>query len=529
MKLSSKKPLLTFLILSFLVAQSSLAQDVKFWIFYSDKTASNFDPIAYFHPKAIDRRALNNLPLLDSTDMPVNASYVAQCEALGVTTRVVSRWLNALVAIGDISLKQQLEALPFVKTVEIDFPYESEAIVAEYTKASPYLDSLKTECKNQQLNILGLKAIESENLDGSSVRVAVFDVGFTNVDVHPAFKHLRDNNQIALTYDFVRKKEDVYGHGTHGTSTLSNIGGYWESDKIGLAPKATFLLARTEHGMREPFSEEENWLAAAEWADKNGVDIISSSLGYTKKRYTTAQMDGTTSFVAKAAKMAFEKGILVVNSAGNEGSQEKWRIIGTPADCKEVLAVGGVEIFTNYHISFSSFGPNALGELKPNVAAHGMTAAANAEGYKLAYGTSFACPLIAGYAAILKQKYPDITAKELFEMIQMDGHLFPMYDYAHGYGVPAFERHNRRQNITKSFETKVLDNEIELELVSQPSEFTNKIIYIQWFNANNELVSYGAKLIDNEDKTITLAPNSKTEVKACITYQGYQKTIHLKK
>lgn len=527
MKIYSLRRCLSVVFFSLFLVQTIVAQEVKFWIFFTDKTETGFNPETYFHPKALERRILNNLPLYDATDLPVNAAYIQKCEDLGVSTRVASRWLNVLVATGDISLRNQLEALPFVSGVEVDFPFENEALITDYTKSSPYADSLKIECKNQQLAILGLKAMEAENLDGSGVRVAVFDVGFTNVDVHPAFKHLHDNNQIALTYDFVRKKTDVYGHGTHGTSTLSNIGGYWESDKIGLAPKATYLLARTEHGMREPFSEEENWLAAAEWADKNGVDIISSSLGYTKKRYTTDQMDGTTSFVAKAAKMAFEKGILVVNSAGNEGSQDKWRIIGTPADCKEVLAVGGIEIFSNYHISFSSFGPNAVGQMKPNVAAHGMTAAAGAEGYKIAYGTSFACPLISGYAAILKQKYPDLTAKQLFEMIESDGHLFPYYDYAHGYGVPTFERHLNRTNIAKSFEVKVLEKEIELKLLKEPGDFTNKIVYIQWFNSAGELNSYGARLIEGEENKVELKPNSKVEVRVRITYQGYQKTIDL--
>ena len=167
---------------------------------------------------------------------------------------------------------------------------------------------------------------------------------------------------------------------------------------MGLATGANFLLAITEVSS-EPFSEEENWLAAVEWAYKNGADIISSSLGYTNNRYFTKDMDGKKSFVVKAASLAARKGMLVINAAGNDGDSE-WKVISTPADADSILTIGGVSPETNLHINFSSYGPTADGRMKPNVSAFGEAVVANTKGnVEIAFGTSFATPLVAGFAA----------------------------------------------------------------------------------------------------------------------------------
>ena len=146
--------------------------------------------------------------------------------------------------------------------------------------------------------------------------------------------------------------------------TLSNIAGRnAEGKDLGLATGAEFLLARTEVEA-EPFKEEVWWMQAVEWADKNGANLISSSLGYGKDRYYTRDMDGK-SYVAKAGNMAARKGILVVNSAGNEGDDSHWKFIITPSDADSVLCIGGIEhsLKSYEHISFASFGPSADGQI----------------------------------------------------------------------------------------------------------------------------------------------------------------------
>jgi hypothetical protein len=209
----------------------------------------------------------------------------------------------------------------------------------------------------------------------------------------------------------------------------------YEGTAIGLATGAEVLLARTECTTKERRSEEDGWIAAAEWADKNGADIISSSLGYSSDFYFNTQMNGRESRVSAAATIAAKKGILVINAAGNDGSDE-WEIISVPADADSVLTVGGTDPYTDSHIFFSSFGPTSDGRLKPNVCAPARCAVILGDKLSEKEGTSFAAPLVAGFAACAWQAHRHLTNMELFFKIEESGNLFPYFDYAHGFGIP---------------------------------------------------------------------------------------------
>jgi subtilisin family serine protease len=277
-------------------------------------------------------------------------------------------------------------------------------------------------------------AFTSRNIDGKGIRIAVFDGGFSGVDKSPIFQHLFERNQIIKTYDFVKKKEFVYSYMTHGTKVLSCIAGIYNNQPLGLATGAEYLLARTEI-RPERHVEEHYWVAAMEWAAENNADIISCSLGYTSKLYPIEAMDGKTSIIAKAASIAARKGILVINSMGNDGS-DKWEIMGTPADADSVLSVGGVNPFTGYHIQFSSFGPTFDKRMKPNITAPGAVMTWSGKGIGKSFGTSFSAPLISGFAACVWQMNRDSGNMQIFKMIEKSAHLYPYYDYAHGYGIP---------------------------------------------------------------------------------------------
>ena len=141
-------------------------------------------------------------------------------------------------------------------------------------------------------------------------------------------------------------------------------------------------------------------MEAAERADSLGVDIINSSLGYStyddpRYNYSPADMDGNTAFISKGANIATEKGILVVNSAGNSGDSS-WGIITAPADAN-VFGVGAVDGSDNY-VAFSSRGPSADGRVKPDGMALGGGATVIGPDDRLVRnnGTSFASPIMAG-------------------------------------------------------------------------------------------------------------------------------------
>ncbi|MCC7231476.1 MAG: S8 family serine peptidase [Bacteroidia bacterium] len=404
----------------------------KYWISFSDKNHTTFDPYAYFDSKAIERRLLQHIPLSDSTDFPVNESYITAVRNLSDSVSWESRWLNGVAAYVNASNLGRLKALPFIKDI---VRMEAHTICAGNNQVIWKSSSeLKALLKYQTERMQG-GYFTGHNIDGRGIRIAVLDAGFPEVDKHPAFKKLRDEHRIIDTYDFVSRKKYVYDHHWHGTATLSCIVGIKNGTPVGLATGAEVLLARTERTMSELESEEEFWLAAAEWADKNGADIISSSLGYTTPRYFNSDMNGRKSLVARAATIAAAKGILVVNAAGNEGDNN-WRFIDTPGDADSVFTVGGTDPYTDMHIGFSSFGPTSDGRLKPNACAPGMAVVAKGRGYTIQSGTSFSTPLVAGFAACAWQEHRSLTNMQLFQNIEKASHLYPYFDYAHGYGIP---------------------------------------------------------------------------------------------
>lgn len=430
-----RKLYFSFHIIIFLSLIPFLTNGQEQWmVYFRDKQRCDFNPNTYFDTKAIERRIHHNLPLDDISDWPVDENYIQQVTMLVNDVVMTSRWLNSVVVVADNKQISDIRNLPFVADIEQVNPALAE--ISEFADFDISLGEYQADLLKAQLHTLGSEAWKKAGLDGKGLRIAIFDVGFEGADKIPVFDHIRKENRLIATRDFTSRKqgENVYYGNIHGTEVWSCIAGKIDSLQIGLATGAEFLLAKTEVNS-EKFSEELNWLAAAEWADKNGADIINSSLGYTGKRYFNWQMDGKTAFVTRAANMAAAKGILVVNAAGNEGS-DKWRFIGAPADADSVLSVGGIDPATGFHTSFSSYGPTSDKRMKPNVSAYGHVVAAAPPGLTSTQGTSFSSPLIAGFAACAWQNNRSLTNMELFHEIEKSASLYPYFDYAHGYGVP---------------------------------------------------------------------------------------------
>ncbi len=486
---------IAFLFLSCIACVSVFSQSpVKYRVYFKNKANQQFDPYAYFDQKAIERRLKQGLPLSDSTDFPVNLLYLRELEQRVETLKTHSRWLNAAVVMATPEQIASVSTLPFVSGIE----QASSVVCLPATRDDESLPPLKKEEEMQrQIERMGASVLQAEGIHGKGVRIAIFDVGFSGADQHPAFAHLFQKQQIKGTRDFVKNRDYVYEGGWHGTAVWSCIAGKNPEGRwLGLAMDAEFLLARTELERSEPFAEEEYWVAAAEWADKNGADIINSSLGYTDTRYFPEQMNGKTSFISRGANMAARKGMLVVNAAGNEGSGD-WGIIGAPADADSVLAVGGLEPCCDYHIDFSSFGPTADKRLKPNVAAQGRTFSAKASGFSTVDGTSFASPLMAGFAACMWQKYPELKNMELFKLLEQSGHLYPYFDYAHGYGLPHASRFNANSTapeptfeLVKDTATSGLKVLIKQSYFDSTAAESSQLLYISEVDNRNHLIAY---------------------------------------
>lgn len=397
---------------------------------FTDKEGQSFEPFDYFDPHKIERRKRLGLPLADFRDYPVREDYVRSVASVADSLRHRLRWFNAVSVRANQEQVARISRLPFVKNIHLLgaglIPCRESGTFD--VRSDTLLDMVRDQ--------LELDSLSAHGLDGSGVRIAIFDVGFKEVPSHPSLQDIWKKGQVLRTRDFYGGDSMVYHHDIHGTQVLACIAGTYKGENLGAGKNAEFLLARTEHRLREKPVEEDNWLAAVEWADRWGADIINSSLGYTRKRYDYEEMDGKTALVSRAAKMAAEKGILVVVSNGNAGAQ-KWKYLGAPADVPEVLSVGGSLPMTPRRIPFSSLGPNALGHTKPDVAAPGFAIGPVKKGkMDEVAGTSYSAPLIAGMAACLMQLYPEAKPVDLINMFHKIGHFYPYYDYELGYGIP---------------------------------------------------------------------------------------------
>lgn len=437
----------TFAITLLLLLFSSLIghSQNKYWVFLTDKNNVSFNPYEYFDPLAIERRIKNNIPLMDSTDFPLNENYLAQISKIADSVCGHTRWFNAVACILSDEQITTLQELTFVKSIQPMISVPVYAYHDDLQNPNEVLAPMPGERMHEgqksllegQITWMGGQLFKENGITGKGIRICIIDAGFPGVNSADEFAHIRTESRIIKTWDFVKNEPSVYKYNSHGSTVLSCIAGITKNDKpIGMAPDAEFLLARTERIAYEGKSEEEDWLMAVEWADRNGAAIINSSLGYTVSLYFKENMDGQTAIITKAANLAAKKGILVVNAAGNEGSSA-WKFIAAPADADSALTVGGINPWTGVHTSFSSYGPTADFRMKPNVSAFGhVMAYENREGITETQGTSFASPLVVGFAACVMQMHPNLTNMQLFDLIEQSGHLYPYFDYAHGFGIP---------------------------------------------------------------------------------------------
>ena len=487
----------------------------SYWVFFTDKQNTTFDPYQYFDAKAIERYAQCGADLYDITNYPVNSNYASQvktaCEELVGT----SRWLNAAGVMATEEQIAKIRQFPFVADIQL---IASDMELAE----NNITENVTSDYAGEQISIHHGELFKEHKITGKGVRIAILDGGFKEADTHPAFQHLRDNGQIVKTWNFVKKKEYVYEAESHGRMVLSCIAGIMNgSQMLGMAPDAQFLLARTEVAS-EPLKEEIWWVQGLEWADQNGADILNSSLGYGKQRYMLKNMDGQTSRVAKAANTAARKGILVCNSMGNEGDDKEWRMLITPADADSVLSVGAVKSIDRI-ASFSSFGPTADGRMKPNVVAMGddNLVAGSKGNFTQASGTSFSSPMMAGFAACVKQLHPEYTAWQLKTEIEKSANHYPYFDYAFGYGVPQAgyffgEKPEVGNNISLSEDD---------DAVYATCKKGDASIFFKIVNGDGTIESYNQKVVNEDEGSLRF---SKSRLQNGQTLEIWSDGQHLK-
>jgi serine protease AprX len=443
--------------LLFFIELSAQQQGAKYWVQFTDKLNSPYSissPENFLSSKCIDRRERLSIGF-DERDIPVNQSYIEEVLATGqCTLHNKSKWFNAItVTITDSTLIDDIEALPFVSKVKSArklVKKEIDSIKKLELDNQKSLAAALPACKEYPQYGIGFRQIEMLNghllhalrFTGKGVDIAQFDAGWNMTDKLPVFEKLRSEGRIKLVKDYVFLDDNtIYAYSNHGTFVLSTMAAWWPDSLIGTAPDANYFLFRTEDPLSESRVEEDNWVAAAEYCDSLGIDIINSSLGYSlfddsSTDYSYEDMDGNTTRCTIAADIAAEKGILVINSAGNSGDNA-WRFLTAPSDGDEVMCVGAVDA-DEVHASFSGYGPSADGDIKPNIVAMGKaTAYADLDStVSTGNGTSFSAPVMSGMAACLFQAFPEKSNKEIFDAIQQSASLYLNPNDSLGHGIP---------------------------------------------------------------------------------------------
>lgn len=420
----------------------------RYMVFFTDKEGTTYSidaPEDFLSERAIARRTNQGLDITED-DFPVNPAYLAGVKAIdGVEVLYSTRWMNGVLIEADETLIDDVSALSYVSSVTLVAPGERPAASGRKSRISRRATARTAAASDAQLAQLGMDQMHEDGYRGEGIYIAVLDVGFPNVDAIAAMAHIFSEGRFndSVSYDFVHGTTDVFANDEHGTEVLSTIAAYDEDALVGGAYKASFQLYVTEDDDSEHHIEEYNWLFAAERADSAGIDIISSSLGYNtfdspSVDYEKTELDGQTAVITKAAQWAADRGVVVVVSAGNEGNNA-WKLITTPADATDVLAVGAVNA-QGLRASLSSVGPTADGRIKPDVMARGVsTAVLSSSGNVAAVnGTSLAAPLVASLAAGIWQRYPNLTALELIELIRTTASQADAPDSLMGYGIASY-------------------------------------------------------------------------------------------
>ena len=247
---------------------------------------------------------------------------------------------------------------------------------------------------------------------GSGIIVAVLDTG---VDTkHPDLKA-----NIVEGYNFVDKNDnvtDVDGHGTMVAGIIAAVANNSEGI-IGVAPEVKIMP------LKVLTNQGGSWIdldMAILYAVNHGAKVITMSLG---GQYSL--LGAATEY---AIRYAYQQGCVLIAAAGNDNSSEPFY----PAAYEEVIAVSAIDQ-SDKKAQFSNFG-NYVDLSAPGV--NVLSTMVN-ETYAYGSGTSFSAPFVAGVAALLLSKYPNLTPKEVAETLynQAEDLGEKGWDQYYGWGV----------------------------------------------------------------------------------------------
>ena len=439
-------------------------ETLKVWVLFADKgfstTSDQRRAIDQYQTqmsnRAKHRRELRgHLRHPDFTDLPIESRYIEAVLRLGGKLRSKSRWLNAIGLEATAQEIREIARLSFVRAID---PIRQHTIFFEVPTSGSLLPNAPSSAKaldygNAKTQVAQIQAdfLHQEGFFGENIVIGLLDTGF-NLE-HTALERV----DVIAQHDFInddvntvdKVDRDDPNQDDHGSVVLGILAGDAPGQLIGIAPRARYLLGKTElvslRGVVfERQIEEDWWVEGLEWLEEMGADVVSSSLGYYDW-YRFVDLDGKTSKVTVAANLAVQKGMAVLIAAGNLGAQPLSDALGLrgritpPADGFDVLAIGAVDR-DGQVLPFSSQGPTYDGRTKPDLMAMGAGVTSidstTREAFSSDYnGTSMATPLAAGALALLMEAFPLATVQDIVNALRTTASQSDKPDNIAGYGV----------------------------------------------------------------------------------------------
>ncbi|MGN9912011.1 type VII secretion-associated serine protease mycosin [Phytohabitans sp. LJ34] len=267
--------------------------------------------------------------------------------------------------------------------------------------------------RDDQWHLQYLNAVQAHaHSRGEGITVAVIDTG---VDPHPDLR----NNLLPGTDVLSGKSNGQIDSDSHGTGIAGLIAAHGQassSGALGIAPRSNILPVRIESLEKQGSSED--LASGVEWATQRTADVINVSSG------------GSPSVrLRQAIDAAIRADIVVVASAGNKPGDLG---VSFPAAYDGVLAVGATDREGN-HADISVTGKQVA------ISAPGVEIYSTSyKGlYRKGTGTSDAAAIVSGAVALVRSKYPDLSAREVVHRLTATAtdKGAPGRDEQYGYGV----------------------------------------------------------------------------------------------
>ena len=457
------KKILLYLLFFTMIYSSASAQYSRQIIQLKNKALNTFslaNPSQYLGSRALQRRTRYGISI-DSTDLPITQRYLDSIRSVpNVQILSTSRWLNqVLIRTTDVNAINRINNFSFVQSTGAIAPVPAfmQEPVNKFTETITTTDpepnrlqqivgdTLNYGNSYAQIHIHEGEFLHNKNFTGKGMVIAVLDAGFQSYKTITAFDSVRMQGRILGERDFVNFDNSVNEDHPHGMQCLSIICANWPGRMVGSAPAASFWLLRTEDVSSEYPVEEFNYVVGAEFADSAGADMISCSLGYNifddpQFNHSYAQLNGNTTIATKGADFAAKKGMLLTNSAGNEGSNS-WQYITAPSDADSVVCIGAVNT-SGVIAGFSSRGIPTDPRIKPNVVSVGVGTVIAGFGNQPTFGngTSYSNPNLNGLIACLWQAFPEYNNKKIMDAVYKSSDRFANPDKIYGYGIHNFKK-----------------------------------------------------------------------------------------